>query len=205
MAKKTYSLIRDPATRRIKALMMLEYKLKNNASNEQVAEHFNVHPNTVYNMLSQSKRAELIAGLEDKILDQLMPAAHEAIIAALKDGDASSIEKAKLAIELYKGALPGFGKKANGPTSDGNELQRYLDQFRNGEGLLEGELAGQESGRAVEGEPLRALPPAEAQDTAPGLDAPDSDESSRAGDAAERAEAVGLGVDEGAAENPERA
>ena len=176
---------------------MLEYKLKNNASNEQVAEHFNVHPNTVYNMLSQSKRAELIAGLEDKILDQLMPAAHEAIIAALKDGDASSIEKAKLAIELYKGALPGFGKKANGPTSDGNELQRYLDQFRNGEGLLEGELAGQESGRAVEGESLRALPPA-AEEASPGrLDLPDSPVEPGPSDAAGGSSPVGFGVDEG--------
>ena len=191
--KKGASILRDPASRRVKALMMLEFKLKNNATSDTVAKEFGCSVSTVNRMLSQSKRAELIAGLEDKVLSELMPAAHKAIVDALQDGDASSIEKAKIGIELFKGALPGFGKKANGPSSDGNELQRYLDQFRNGEGLLEGEVA---SG-AVEGQPLRALPPAEAQDAAPGAVASDSDVTFGPSDAPERSEDLGFGVDEG--------
>lgn len=197
--KKGASIIRDPASQRLRSLMMLEFKIKNGASHEAVAKEFGVSVSTVNRMLSQSKRAELIAGLEDKVLSELMPAAHQAIVDALQDGDASSIEKAKIGLELFKGAMPGFGKKATGPSSDGNELQRYLDQFRNGNGVLEGEVA---SG-AVEGQSLRALPPAEAELASQGADVPDSPVEPGSSDAPGRPAPVGERIDEGDAGNSE--
>lgn len=128
--------------------MMMERKLKGNVSNAVIAKEFNVNPATVERTLSWAKRAGLIVNYEDKILQELMPLAHQALKKALEKGNV------EVALELLKGMLPTFAKKTagNGPTAtSGNELASYIDQLRSELGVIEGELAN---------ESTKALPPA---------------------------------------------
>lgn len=140
--------LRDTQLKRLRALMMLEFKIKNAASNVAVAKQFNVNPKTVERTLSWARRAGIIVDYEDKVLQELMPLAHQALKGALAKGNV------EVALEIFKGLLPSFNKKAvNGPTvSSGNELAAYIDQLRGELGVIDGEV--------LEDSTPRALPPA---------------------------------------------
>lgn len=121
---------------------MLEQRIQGSNLNEIAAE-FRVSRRTVERTLSWAKKAELIVEIEDKILQELVPAAHSAILAALTDTD-NPQEAGKLALELFKGTVPGFGKtkpKDSGPGNPSDELSRYIEQFRTGEGVINGSVA----------------------------------------------------------------
>ena len=148
---KGRTIVRDPALKRARALMMLEYKIKNGATAEQIAQEFGVSRETVNRTMSYARKAELLVNFEDKILNELMPEAHEAIKRLLQDTE-NPVESAKLALELMKGFLPSLNKKQlTGPSGDSDELGRYIEQFRSGHGVLDGEVA--------DGSAQRALPP----------------------------------------------
>lgn len=101
---------------------------------------------TIVNILTYAKRAGLVADAEDKILQELVPAAHQAIKDALAEGDA------KIAIEIFKGVLPGFSKsKQPSPTvtSGDDDLAAYIDRLRNGNGVIDGQI---ESPKQIEGD-----------------------------------------------------
>jgi hypothetical protein len=147
------AVIRDPAERRLRALMMLEYRIKNAASLEQIAKEFNVAPKTVQKNLTWARRAGLVADAEDKILQELVPAAHEALKKALTVGDAETA--GRLAIEVFKGTISGFKKTPHTTVSDtgGDDLGTYLAQLR-----ADNSNANAIDGELVEGTAQRALP-----------------------------------------------
>ena len=147
------AVIRDPAERRLRALMMLEYRIKNAASLEEIAKEFNVAPKTVQKNLTWARKAGLVADAEDKILQELVPLAHEAIKKALASNDPEVA--GKFGIEIFKGTMSGFQKKpANTVTSTGgDDLDTYLAALRAESNVIDGET--------LESKPQRALPPAE--------------------------------------------
>lgn len=192
--KKGSTKLADPDLRRLRALMMLDYKLKNNATDAAVAAHFNVSLNTVRRALSHAKRAELVVEYEDKLMSELMPKAHAAILEALQDPDQASTERAKIALQLFKGVMPGFKKSApQAPGAALNELDSYIEQYRTGLGLAEGEVIP--SGGA-EGEPQRLIEAATTELAPQGPDESNRGNPTR-DDAPETSpQTMGLGVDE---------
>ena len=154
------AVIRDPDERRLRALMMLEYRIKNAASLKQIAKEFNVAPKTVQKNLSWARKAGFVADAEDKILQELVPAAHTAILKALQDGNAT------VALEIFKGTLPGFGKKQPTITvTGGDDLDSYLSELRAAEPLAI-------DGETVEPEPQRLITSGETPAAAQGDDDP---------------------------------
>lgn len=145
----------NPDEKRIRALMMLEQRIKHGKTLKEVAEDFNVSLNTVKRTLSWARKADLVVEAEDRILQELVPAAHQALLNALQ-GDNGKVA-ATAAIEIFKGILPTFAKKSKDSpnASSGEDLSRYIDRLRTGEGLLEGQT-------------LPALPAAEAETTPEG-------------------------------------
>jgi len=160
--KKGRTILRDPAKIRIRALMMLEHQIRHSASRATIAKEFNVSINTVDRTLSWAKKADLLTKVEDKVLQELVPAAHKAILKALSDED-NPQKAGKLAIDVFKGMVPGFTKVSKGdasPTDPTGELARYVEQLRSDLGVLDGEL---------EGDPLSLEPAASEAEALPGL------------------------------------
>jgi hypothetical protein len=146
----------DPEMRRLRGLMMLEFKLRNNATNAQVGKEFNMSEKSVNQTFSWMRKAGLIAQAEDKVLQELVPLAHNALKAALTQTDDLELASQR-AIDIFKGMLPAFSKKPT-VTKDapqGGDLSSYIDELRKGE-LSDSESAD----RAIEGEVVGALPAA---------------------------------------------
>lgn len=150
--KKTgTTLIRDPGLRRLRALRVLERRITGH-SLADIAKEFNVSRLTVKNILDWAKRADLVASAEDKILSELVPAAHAAILSALKDGNA------EIALKIFEGTIPSFSKQK--PTTPvtvagDDDLASYVNQLRSQSGVIDGEVGPTES-------PLGADSPTEA-------------------------------------------
>lgn len=178
--------LRSDELRRLRGLMMLEHKIKHAATNADIAKEFNVHPETVRRTLSWMKRAGIIVDYEDKVLQELMPLAHEALKKALQKGNVD------VALEIFKGMLPSFNKKvASGPSvSSGNELSAYIDQLRGELGVIDGELAESEPAKALQAATTRLLEEGTSELSGPN--------EPRTSDAAERPQDVGENQLEGA-------
>jgi hypothetical protein len=139
-------------------------------SNREIAQEFGVSENTVARTLTWAKKAELVVKAEDKILAELVPAAHDAILKALKGENAEVAAKA--ALEIFKGTLPSFSKRPSGAgatASDSPDLASYITKLR-GNLTLDGETIDAESSSpALEGSPRLALPAAAESSAAEGL------------------------------------
>lgn len=141
---------KDVDIKRIQALKWMSQKI-DNMSTKEIAEQAGVSHDTVTNRLSWAKRAGIFTDYEDKLLSELIPAAHRAILSALEDGDAA------VALEIYKGQ--GFLSKGQSSSkkdnpkvtqlSDGDEedLASYMRKLRNQaqeqEDRIEGTVMGQ--------------------------------------------------------------
>lgn len=146
--------------------MMLLMHIKG-ASRPEIAKEFRVSEKTIARTLSWAKQAQLLVEVEDQILSDLLPAAVKAVKTALASDTATDIDKGKLAIELFKGSIPGFGKKPADQaksTAPGEDLASYINRFRTGEGVLDGEFAALGLETAHGRPALEAAPPA----TSPG-------------------------------------
>jgi len=144
--------VQDPELKRLRALQFLAYRLQHSATYKQIAEHFNVSKDTVERVFSYAKRAGLIVQHEDKILQELVPAAIGAVKRALDDQEHPQ-EAGALGVKLMEGALPGFGKKqTNGKGVSGSDdsLARAIEEARRDfSHVLEGEVID-ETPRALE-------------------------------------------------------
>lgn len=193
-------MITDPEMKRIRALMMVQFKIKNGATIPEVAKEFGVSENTVKRNLSYVKRAKLLADLEDRILNELGTAAFDAIHAALTDKNSPAIEKGKLGIETLKGFVPGFQKKQGpSPVTAGDDLASYIATLR----AEEGEHDNVIDGETVESSAQRALPAAEASVAAEGhapAAGPDADGPEPV---AEKPQSLGISEREGSVEASE--
>src|SRR5690606_24658505 len=96
-----------------------------------------------------AKKAGLIVQAEDKILEELVPAAHGALKRALNDSDNVQLA-GQLGLKVMEGALPGFGKKNASKTSvsDPNDsLAKAIEEARVlYADALDGELVGEPQG-----------------------------------------------------------
>lgn len=81
---------------------MLEQRILHGKTNEQIAKSFNVAPSTVARAMSLAAKGDLLISFEDKLHNELLPLAHQALADALIDDNLHV--KAKVALEIYKGA-----------------------------------------------------------------------------------------------------
>ena len=148
--KKGNAILRDPQLRKLRAIKMLEYKVNNAATNVEIAKAFNVSYDTVERTLSWAKKAQILVELEDKALQELLPAAHEAVKRLLEDTE-NPVAAAQVALELMKGFMPSMGKKKSDASGGGSsdELSRYINEFRAGEGVLDGQVVGDDDKRTL--------------------------------------------------------
>jgi hypothetical protein len=163
--------LRDPDLRRLRALKMIDMKIRGKTYKE-IAEEFGVGTKAVKETLSWAKKAELVVKAEDKVLAELVPAAHDAFKRALAAEDPEVAFKA--ALEIFKGTLPGFtkAKQSNGPTvSDAGSLSSYIDSLRN-DLSLDGEVLPPASPHLLAGSPLRQITAGEAELAPQGLSEP---------------------------------
>lgn len=105
-----------------RAMKMLESKIMGGKSNNEIAKDFNVGIDVVKKAMSLAKKGDLIISFEDKLMNELLPLAHEALKGALYDGDA------KVALEIFKGT--NILKKAPVATKtqqqDADDLSTYI-------------------------------------------------------------------------------
>lgn len=191
--KKGQAVLRDPAAQRVRALQMLEFKIRKAATVEEIADEFNVHPNTVKRALSFAKKADLITAAEDRILQNLVPEAEKALLAGLQSTD-SPIKAAELALKLLEGFVPAL-KKKQGPAANASggvvdELERYISALR---------ADTSDQPPAVEGQVVQSLPPAAASAAPQGLLEPDRGDADRDSAPASGQEDVGEELDGGTA------
>lgn len=148
--------VHDPAEKRLRALMMLEMRVRRAASMADIAKEFNVSEDTVRRALTYARQAGLVAEAEDKILQELVPAAHDAILRGLANPDAEAA--GKLAIEVFKGTMSGFQKGKPRPvvTTAVDDLASYINQLRGADSNDPRAI----DGIVVEGEAFKALPAA---------------------------------------------
>lgn len=101
---------------------MLEQRIMHGKTAEQIAKDFNVAPSTVNRAMSLAAKGDLIIGFEDKLHQELIPLAHEALVGALKEGNA------KVALEIFKGT--NLLKKTQTPSKqqqqDADDLSAYI-------------------------------------------------------------------------------
>lgn len=167
--------LRDPELRRIRALRMIEMRIKGKSLKEIAAE-FNLGTEQVKRTLSWAKKAEIVVEAEDRILREILPAAEEAVKAVLSG--INDEVKAKTALEIFKATLPSFGKPKTGTgapvaTTD-TDLASYINSIRQSAGQLDdvvdGQLAAGPGGAALEAQ--LALPPTAEEPAPQGLSIP---------------------------------
>lgn len=162
--------IKDEAMRKVRVKVWIKERV-NGLTIDQIAEKYNVHPMTVRRNLSWAKQMDIFMELEDKMMDELMPMAHESLKRALVNE-----EDGQVALELYKGKnlLKKPGQKITvdqGQTGD--DLASYIsrlgdmdedDEWTDGELIAPaeeqkslpagrpGEIDGDQAGQAQSGE-----------------------------------------------------
>ena len=118
--------LRNPRQKQARAVAMLEQRIMQGKTTEQIAKSFNVAPSTVSRAMSLAAKGDLIISFEDKLHNELLPLAHQALVDALVDDNLNV--KAKVALELYKGA--NLIKRAPVATKaeqqDADDLSAYI-------------------------------------------------------------------------------
>lgn len=112
--------LKDPEMKKLRALKLIEAKVTENLTTKELAERFHISMDTVDRTLSWAKRADIFANYEDKIIQELIPLAHEAIKSALIDGNA------KIAVQVFKGLNL---LKTNAPTPSSPTQRVYDDDL----------------------------------------------------------------------------
>lgn len=116
----------DPNLQRLRDMMMIQMKLMGK-TNVAIAKEFNLTTMTVDRSLTRAKKAGLFVQLEQKIMDELIPAGFKALKTAMEDGDAET------AMELFKSL--GILKDPKAPKTEAevvedNELQKAISEQR---------------------------------------------------------------------------
>ncbi len=128
-----------PDQKKARALKMLEAKLLEGKSTAEIAQQFGVSPDTVYKAMSLAKKAEVVVQFEDKLVNELLPLAHLAVLGALQDGNA----KVGLAILQGTQVLRPNQQRTQRQYAEDDELARHINRKRAQAALQESTVDGQ--------------------------------------------------------------
>ena len=132
--------VHNPDVKRLRALNIVQMKITGH-SNAKIAKELNLSVKTVERELTYAHKARIFVDVEQRILQELVPRAIEAIKAALEDGDSET------ALDVLKsiGALPDVRTpKTEIQSKESDELQLAIAEARNqkliDEGTVDGEI-----------------------------------------------------------------
>lgn len=111
---------------------MMEMRIMEAATWDQIAARFNVSDKTVKNTLSWAERAGLIADLEDELLKDVASLAKQAVKEGLQDKE-HKIEAAKLGLDVIKLLTPKpakTGVSVSNPGQESDDLAAHINQLR---------------------------------------------------------------------------
>ncbi len=157
--------------KRLRAMRFLEEKLQGKSLNE-IAQNNNVSRFTVERALSWGERAGLFATFQDKLLGELVPAAHSAILDALLDGDAT------VALEVFKAAQIYQQKQPQGTADKGDDLLLYVNRLRSEQqnieeikrGTVEGEVINERPAISTTSGSIRSIESSASQKSLPAVE-----------------------------------
>ena len=130
----------DPELKRIRAVHIVHLKTTKGLNNIQVGKELGISRDTVERSLTFAKKAGLFVDYENKIIQEIIPLALEAIKTALKDGDSET------ALEILRGMnVAGFNKdKAKNPVAeaDDSDFHKYISEARKVKQIQEDSIEG---------------------------------------------------------------
>lgn len=80
--------LRHPADKKLRAMEVVKRHIVQGEQIKDIAKDMNVSQDTIQRSLEWARRANLFVQYEQKLFDELLPLAHEAVKLALQDGDA---------------------------------------------------------------------------------------------------------------------
>lgn len=98
-------------------MKMLEARIMQGKTQADIAKDFGVSERTVTKAMSLAAKGDLLISFEDKLMNELLPLAHTALVGALHEGNA------KVALEIFKGTNL---LKKNAPLT-GTQMQQQDD------------------------------------------------------------------------------
>lgn len=131
---------RNYHVKRLKALQVIKARTLENKSNVQIAKELGVNENTVRRLLTWAEKAQIFVEVEDKILNELVPAAVDAVLHDLiVEKNAQTGLKVLQGINLLKTAHPVTAKDVK----DSDDLARYVAGLRDRAQLEANTVAGE--------------------------------------------------------------
>lgn len=104
-------------------------------SMQQIADHLNIHRDTVERRLQYAKKAGLFLDFERQVIETLIPKAIEAVKTALEDGDAETgLEILKAMNVIPDNSVPKTVQQQN----DSDDLAKAIEEARKEQAALEG-------------------------------------------------------------------
>lgn len=124
--------------KKARALKMLEAKVLEGKSTEEIAAQFGVKKSSVYAAMSLAKKAEVVVQFEDRLHTELLPLAHAAVMGALQEGNA------KIGLAILQGTQVLRPNQARSQASqmEDDELAHYVARKRAQAALDEQTLDG---------------------------------------------------------------
>lgn len=115
-----------------RALLIMQKQVMEGKTQTEIARELNIHPETVKRTLQRARQANVFVEYEDRLFDELLPLAHEAVKTALADGDA------QIGLEILKGTnvLKKQGAQGQAAQQEEDDLYAAIRQARE-QGLID--------------------------------------------------------------------
>lgn len=159
--------LRDPQDKKLRAMEIVKRHIVQGEKLKDIARDMRVSQDTVQRSLDWARKANLFVEYEQRLFDELLPLAHEAVKLALQDGDA------QVALKILEGTNV---LKKNPPKSVAAE--------RDEEGLY-GEILRARQQWTIDVTPGGALPAGDEGEIVLGLDDEPGDYGDTAGETSE--------------------
>lgn len=122
--------LRDPKAQRARAAKMLEMKILEGKTNKEIAKEFHVGEMTVKKAMTLARKGDIVVSFEDRLMNELLPLAHDAIRNSLMGIEGGG--NAKIGLEIFKGAgiiRPHSGQTTSQVSAD-HDLSAYIVRKR---------------------------------------------------------------------------
>jgi hypothetical protein len=140
MSRSTGKL--SPKLQKIRAAKIVERKIMTAKNNVQLAKEFQVTEGAIRRALALAEKAEIVVKFEDKLYQELLPEAYEAVRSGL-DGS-GDVARAKLGVQIMTGTqiLRPAQAKTVAQQHDDDELAMYVLKKRKEAALLANTIDG---------------------------------------------------------------
>lgn len=120
--------MQDPDQKKLRARALIQKIVYEGKTQKQAAAELGISHDTAARTLTWAKQANIFNEYQQRMWDELIPRAHDAIKMALEDGDAD------IAIKLYQGTfmLKKEGPKSKAAVQEEDDFYGELQRIRSG-------------------------------------------------------------------------